>query len=159
MYKPRAYKGQFMLSAYYIICGQDQANLVFWLATQAGKTGSSWPLGIFPMVPLENIVSDHVINPLLTKLASLTSSQSVDIYIQTTHLFNNAYIVTPNRGRHLTSLCSWQYCVVVEWDLAVEPREIPPAREPWFFEYRPLNQPVKEKPAIWNFRLFSRETV
>ena len=46
-----------------------------------------------------------------------------------------------------SSLRSWRYCVVVEWDLTAEPsraakpREIPPAREPWFFECRPLLSP------------------
>ena len=45
------------------------------------------------------------------------------------------------------SLRCWRYCVVVEWDLTAEPsraakpREIPPAREPWFFECRPLLSP------------------
>ena len=45
---------------------------------------------------------------------------------------------------HEISLRSWRYCVVVEWDLtakpsrAAKPREIPLAREPWFFECRPL---------------------
>ena len=61
----------------------------------------------FPNDPTrKRFLSAHIINPLLTKLASLTSPQSINIYIQTKQLFNNAYIVTPNRGRHLTSLCS-----------------------------------------------------
>ena len=48
---------------------------------------------------------------------------------------------------YVTSLRRWWYCVVVEWDLTAEPsraaklREIPPAREPRFFECRPLLSP------------------
>ena len=68
--------------------------------------GSSWPLGIFSTVPQQKkILCGHIINLLLTKFVSLTSSQSINIFIQTKHLFNNVHIVTPKRGRHLT----WNY--------------------------------------------------
>ena len=49
--------------------GQDEASTVFPLATRAGKTGSSYPLGISRVGPARtSYLLGHTINPLMTKL-------------------------------------------------------------------------------------------
>ena len=57
---------------YYVaefMSGQDKVNPVFLLATEVGKMGPSFPLGIFRFVPVsKSSVFGHTISPLLTKL-------------------------------------------------------------------------------------------
>ena len=49
--------------------GQDKVNPVFLLATQVGKMGPSFPLGIFRFVSAsKSSLFGHTIIPLLTKL-------------------------------------------------------------------------------------------
>ena len=54
------------------VSGQDEPNLVLWLATRAGKMELSCPLGIRGLSRKYNLscfgVLSHIINPLLTKL-------------------------------------------------------------------------------------------
>ena len=43
---------------------QDEANPTFWLATQAGKMNSSYPLGISRVGPAsKSSLFSHIINP------------------------------------------------------------------------------------------------
>ena len=52
--------------------GQDEANPVFRLATQAGKMGLSYPPGISRVGPArKSSLFGHIMNPLLTKLVRL----------------------------------------------------------------------------------------
>ena len=52
--------------------GQNEASPVFPLATRAGKTGSSYPLGISRVGPARtSYLFGHTINPLMTKLGRL----------------------------------------------------------------------------------------
>lgn len=54
--------------------GQDEASPVFQLATRAGKTGSSYPLGISRGGPARtSCLFGHIINPLMTKLGRFFS--------------------------------------------------------------------------------------
>ena len=68
-------------------------------------------------------------------------------FLSILYLWKLGYLVVDFPCVAMRSLRSWRYCVVVEWDLAAEPsraakpREIPPAREPWFFECRPFLSP------------------
>ena len=48
---------------------EDKANPAFWLATRAGKMGSSCPLGICGVGPARiSSLFGYILNPLLTKL-------------------------------------------------------------------------------------------